>query len=413
MQIRPFASLALAALASAPMFSSTAQAVALGNVASQSSIGQPLRVVIPVALVDGETLNTACLRLVSDGSQDGTPQLPAGRINFDRSGSSPRIVVTTARPISEPALKFSVQAGCGSTVRRDYALLFDLPELERRAPIASANADEFAQYIRGHRPVAVASVRRAQVRAPASAPPAPVLAAIDHSKFVERPAKPAPALAAPEPAAPRELVAFVTNTGPGGLISDAGAQSLPRVGVPPSRQKALSESTTTSIWDHTWPYTAGGFGVLVMGLTAFSFRRRVSHPAWTLSASHGEPMHASSQAAPPVTFAHFGVMTEPAPITPPRASYDFPQLADIPTTEDDSLDTLLGDIASEVIDERAVREAWKKAASETPTDLGTDSILKAIAAAERDLHIGAPEPAQAAMDIALEDELSREVPPRK
>src|SRR2546430_2462712 len=99
MQIRSLTSLALAALASAPMFSSTAHAVALGNIASQSSLGQPLRLVIPVALVEGETLNTACLRLVSDGSQDGSPQLLAGRINFDSGASNPRTVVTTARPI--------------------------------------------------------------------------------------------------------------------------------------------------------------------------------------------------------------------------------------------------------------------------------------------------------------------------
>ena len=208
------------------------------------------------------------------------------------------------------------------------------------------------------------------------------------------------------------MVAFVADTGGGGLISEARAQSLPRVALPSPRQNAQFEAAATSILDSTWPYTAGGLGIVVLGLTAFSLRRRIfQHPAWTSSASRGEPMHASSQAAPPVTFAHFGVMTEPAIITP-RANQDFPQLADIPTTEDGSLDTLLGNIASEVIDERAVREAWKNAATEHSVDIGTDSILKAIAAAERELRLGPPEPERTAMDIALEDDLLREAPRR-
>ena len=58
-----------------------------------------------------------------------------------------------------------------------------------------------------------------------------------------------------------------------------------------------------------------------------------------------------------------------------------------------------------MIDERTIKEAWKAAADESPMDMGRDSILKAIAAAELDLQIGAPEPAQAAMDNALDKDL--------
>ena len=68
------------------------------------------------------------------------------------------------------------------------------------------------------------------------------------------------------------------------------------------------------------------------------------------------------------------------------------------------LDTLLHDIQSDLIDERTIKEAWKAAAADAG-DMGGDSILKAIAAAERDLQIGAPEPVQTAMDTALDDEL--------
>ena len=44
------------------------------------------------------------------------------------------------------------------------------------------------------------------------------------------------------------------------------------------------------------------------------------------------------------------------------------------------------------IDEHVIRKAWATAATEGAADIGTDSILKAIAAAERDLHISPPEP---------------------
>ena len=87
--MRQIAPLALAALASALMFSSTADAVALGNVASQSGLGQPLRLVIPIVEAGGETINSACLRLVNGGSSEGTPQLLAARINVDRGASIP------------------------------------------------------------------------------------------------------------------------------------------------------------------------------------------------------------------------------------------------------------------------------------------------------------------------------------
>ena len=87
----------------------------------------------------------------------------------------------------------------------------------------------------------------------------------------------------------------------------------------------------------------------------------------------------------------------------PRAPLKLP--VSEPATDATELDTLLHDIQADMIDERSVKEAWKSAAGDSPMDLGTDSILKAIAAAERDLQIGAPEPSQLAMDSALDNDL--------
>ena len=113
-----------AALAGTLFHPGLVSAVALGNIALQSSLGQPLRVVIPVALSDGEILNSSCLKLVRDPVA-GTPQLLTGRVSVERNAANTRLIVTTPRPVDEPALRLSLQAGCGDTMRRDYVLLLD------------------------------------------------------------------------------------------------------------------------------------------------------------------------------------------------------------------------------------------------------------------------------------------------
>ena len=115
------------------------------------------------------------------------------------------------------------------------------------------------------------------------------------------------------------------------------------------------------------------------------------------------------------TFAHFGAMTEPAPVAQ-RAATGYPTVT-ADSTYDASLDTLLEPTQEDainlnvfdddVIDEHVVRKAWATLATESAVDIGTDSILKAIAEAERDLRIGPPEPKQAAIDKALDDDLMR------
>jgi hypothetical protein len=144
--------------------------------------------------------------------------------------------------------------------------------------------------------------------------------------------------------------------------------------------------------------------MIILGLTAFSLRHRVSNaPMWASPASHGESLNTGIAATD--TFAHFAAMVEPATISP-RPTQDFPPM-EASTVEDASLDTLLGSI-NDVIDEQVVRDAWKIAAAESAVDLGTDSILKAIEAAERDMHIAPP----TAMDKALDEDLFRDLPRR-
>ena len=412
--------LAFVALAGVFLHPGSVSAVELGNIALQSSLGQPLRVVIPVSLSAGEILNTACLKLVRD-PMGSTPQLLTGRVSVEGNAASTRLIVTTPRAMNEPALRLSVQAGCGDTMRRDYVLLLDPQGTESNAVTASADLDPFRNYAGTTGPAT--SARRAQrvaaSTAPSSSPapspttftpidpPAPVAVAgtQETAPVAEVVALPAPP---PEPVAP-------TATQPSsGFIPTAAAASLSRMAMEGSNTNTAAASPPTAslhtravvpeatLWTQTWPYVAVLLSIGAIALTAFAKRGRLVVPEWgaTTLTSAKLPMRNTGVAN---TFAHFAAMAEPAPIMPRAISLPIAE----EDTYDANLDTLLQDPELDVdgIDEHVIRKAWATAATEGAADIGTDSILKAIAAAERDLHIGPPEPAQAAIDKALDDDL--------
>jgi hypothetical protein len=409
-QAFPFA---LALLAGALLAPAPARGVALGNVAAQSPLGQPLRVEIPVVLSSGETLNAACLKLVADNVSGAPPQIVTGRVSLERATTSPRLVVATSTPVNEPAIRLAVQAGCGNTMRRDYVLLLDPPGAESPTMVASAEVEE-----------------PSWTAPPPSSPTAPrttwgrsLLAATQPAQEQTHPPVSvsetrSPTLVAAAPAAPqRELVTLVGGTGSGSFIPEAAAaglpmrplpsptasgKSLPLISMPGSRPQ--QPVPAVAVWQQMWPYAAGVIGTILLALAAFVMQRRIAAQTW-VSPSARASLNSETQAgAPQVTFAHFGAMTEPVPNTPrvPMAPAALGKEQTVAITE---LDTLLHDIQNDLIDERTIKEAWKAAAADAAIDLGGDSILKAIAAAERDLQIGAPEPAQTAMDTALDNEL--------
>jgi hypothetical protein len=344
-----------------------------------------------------------------------------------------RLIVTTPRPIDEPTLRLSVQAGCGDTTRRDYVLLLDPQGNEPNAMVASADLDEFRNYIgaagpaaalrRGQRVAASAEPSPAPASAPAPTtfkpidPPAPVAVA-----KTQNTAPPATMVALTEPS--REPVALLTMQPSSGFIPEAAAASLSHASTEGSNTNRLNASPPTALlrtrdeapeatlWTQTWPYGAVLLSIGAIALTAFAKRRRIVAPAWSAATVNNfskSPMQTSAAAN---TFAHFGVMSEVAPKA-------LRQIAHPPVIEDPihdaNLDTLLQapEVEADGIDEHVIRKAWATLATESAADIGTDSILKAIAAAERDLHISPPEPAQAAIDKALDDDLMRNPKPRR
>ena len=425
---------ALALFAGALLAHSSARGVTLGNIASQSELDRPLRVVIPVSLSGGETPNAVCIRLVADNSP-GAPQILTARVNLEQGATNPRLVITTASAVHEPAVRLAVQAGCGSTARRDYVLLLDPPALQSPTMVASADADEPIWLARradtpskrpdtNPQPIAatkpepdIASrlpnwgtpVATGAVTPSRSTPEAP-------PKNVEPRPAPLAMAASPTQVAPREFVSMVG--GSGAFIPEAAAAPLtPHPAPVTSPTTALRQSTPQSIplitrrqqpqtspalalWRQTWQYAAAAAGLLVLGLGAFMVRRRVSAASW-FSKGDRLSLKGETQAGPvPATFAHFEVMTEPVSIKP-RVPITHQMLPPEHPAADPELDTLLVGIQSDMIDEKAIKDAWREAA----TDIGTDSILKAIAAAERDLDIATPEGAHFEMDTTLEGDL--------
>ena len=429
---------ALALLAGAAFVPTPAHSVTLGNIASQSALGQPMRIEIPVSLGAGESLNSACVKLVADSSSAGTPQIVTARVSLDQAGTGSRLLITTSSAVNEPALRLNVRAGCGSSVQRDYVLLFDPSFAEAPTQLASAEPEK-PSWLRQPRQNVEAPTPRQSVEVAAlpkstwgtPVPTGPAVAPEVRPPVVAKLADPkpaAPTLPATE-AQPREMMTLVSNSNSGGsFISEAGASSLPpRVTstpvVPPASARSLPLLTSQgvrpqavspqSVWMQVAPYAAIVFGAIILTLVALLLQRRSNTPMW-MNPNARRPINGETQAGgQQLTFAHFGAMTEPAPINP-RSPLDVNSVTKRSkgakavkdeTIAGSELDTLLQDIQSDLIDERTIKDAWKAAAADSGIDMGCDSILKAIAAAERDLQIGTPEPKQVALDNSLDNDL--------
>ncbi|MEO8302511.1 MAG: hypothetical protein ABI724_00150 [Betaproteobacteria bacterium] len=114
-------------------------AVGLGPVVQQSELGRSLRIVIPVLLSPGEEIAAECFKLASvDREGDGVPQQLFGRVSLERTSAGSQLVITNARPVNDPALRVTVQAGCENAIRREYVLLMDPPPIE--APLVAAES---------------------------------------------------------------------------------------------------------------------------------------------------------------------------------------------------------------------------------------------------------------------------------
>jgi len=160
-----------------------AAAVGLGPVTQQSALGQSLRVVIPLVADAGEDLAAECFKLASaEREADGIPQVIFGRVSLERSPSGAQLVVTHPRPVNDPVVRLTVQAGCDPGVRREYTLFMDPLPID--APLLPAEPGARGDAEPPRQPATRPPARRADIVArgvggtgTAKAPPEPRKAA--------------------------------------------------------------------------------------------------------------------------------------------------------------------------------------------------------------------------------------------
>jgi hypothetical protein len=233
---RGVAAIALAGIVCAAPLS--AAAVGLGAITQQSALGQSLRVVVPVILGDSEELPAECFRIApGSGVADGVPELLFGRVSVERSASGTTLVVTSSRPIQDPVVRLTIQAGCETSVRREYTLFMDPPAIE--TPLVAAQlaprevlglpptAPAARPDRRAARPPAQprtpasASARQGQAGVPAADAAAPDKAVPPKARVAPRTPSQPPSRAAPA-ARPRLSVSSgAPGTLPGALATEA------------------------------------------------------------------------------------------------------------------------------------------------------------------------------------------------
>ena len=204
-----------AATAAAP---SPAAALGLGGVIQQSALGQPLRLVVEVIAAPGDDLSSECFRIAPPAREsDGIPQIAFARVVPERTPSGAQLLIANTRPVNDPVVRVSVQAGCDQSIRRDYTLLMDPLPID--PPLSAADSGAVAA------PAAPAPA----VVAPVAAPPAPAATA----------AEPAPA--AKKAPARRKPAARRPAVGPGALPPRAGdATTATPEAVPPAAGRAAA-----------------------------------------------------------------------------------------------------------------------------------------------------------------------------
>jgi len=395
---------AMALLIATVIASSTAHGMALGDALAQSTLGAPLRAVIPISTAPGELLQAGCFRVVPAG--DGSAPTVTARVSLERPASAFRLIVTTENPVTEPAIRFGIQAGCETMSRRDYVLLLN-PQVAG-APAAAA-VQPTAREPGQERPVLPpAAARRNAERPPTASESRPARASAPAAgASLER-----QQLAATGAAASAAFRPIGTRT-----------SALPAAPIEASVGQPAAPSAFFGSGSHAFWYVAAS--LVALCTIAFVMVTRQRHapppiPQWTRGGSYAGPSSFTNLSAQPATLSPLSYAeATTVPGTPsdskPRSVAPLPVAtgqSTAPRTYTDSvaadastIDTLLDELDPDVVEERAVREAWAAARSDVEREMDGNAILQAIEAAERELMLVPPAPAQAAIDSSLDDDL--------
>ena len=120
--------------------STTAFALSFGGEQVMSYLGQPLRLAIPLLGATGDSLEARCFRVVTPSRNDGLAVISQARVELQTTSNPPLLIIRSNRVVDDPVVRVSVEAGCDTSIRRDYTLLLDPPPLQpaetvRYAPV--------------------------------------------------------------------------------------------------------------------------------------------------------------------------------------------------------------------------------------------------------------------------------------
>lgn len=120
-----------------------AHALGLGELRSNSYLGEPLKASIEVMSSGKEPVDSSCFRLRQPAGDHDVPWLRRASLTL-RKGPVNYLEIRADQPTNDPALQIGVVVSCGYEIQRDYTLLLS-PRLDRGAdsvkpPVAPVSA---------------------------------------------------------------------------------------------------------------------------------------------------------------------------------------------------------------------------------------------------------------------------------
>ena len=101
----------------------SAEAVGLGAIRIQSSLGQTLKATIPLIGSDTADLTSTCIKTRLQTADGAT--LGSAIVAVSRSSSGDAVLLSSTQIINEPAILIDVTVSCGAVVHRDFSILLD------------------------------------------------------------------------------------------------------------------------------------------------------------------------------------------------------------------------------------------------------------------------------------------------
>lgn len=142
MRNRRMPALRTIALVVMAVWGSAGHAAGLGPVRVQSSLGQPLRVSMPLLGDDASGITANCVKARVENADGGF--IATAAVAFRNLDQSTTIQLSTREGINEPAVMVRVEVACGASIKRNYQVLLDpvviLPELASSDPQSASAA---------------------------------------------------------------------------------------------------------------------------------------------------------------------------------------------------------------------------------------------------------------------------------